>query len=84
MFFDLWTIDIKSGCALQEIAKAMRVACAMALIPVHYKNSVARGYCGSGREPDERELLIQFTKLGIDPKSQRRGFASSTSKPIDL
>lgn len=83
MFFDLWTFHFKSGCTLYEIAKAMRVAGAMAPMPVHYINSVARGYCGSDREPDERELLIHFTKLGIDPKSRWRGFASSPSKPID-
>lgn len=78
-FFDLWTFYFNSGCTLFEISNAMRVADAMAPLPVHYINSVARGYNESGEGPDDRERLIHFTRFGINPTSIWRGFVACRS-----
>lgn len=82
-FFDLWTFYFNSGCSLFEISNAMRVAGAMAPLPVHYINSVARGYNQSGEGPDDWDRLLLCARLGVSHTSFWRGFVvgrdSSTS-----
>lgn len=73
-FFDIWTVYFNSGCSMYEIARAMRVAGAMAPRPVHFINSVAIGYSESGEGPDDRERMLHYTRFGIDPTSVWRGF----------
>lgn len=78
-FFDLWTFYFNSGCSMYEIARAMRVAGAMAPLPVHYINSVALGYSESGEGPDDRERQIHYRRFGIDPHAVWRGFLPTTT-----
>ncbi len=73
-FFDLWTFHFRTGCTIYEIARAMRLVGAMAPMPVHYINSMAKGYCGSGQEPDDRERLISSVRWGSDPRTIWHGF----------
>lgn len=71
-FFDLWSFYFNSGCTMYEIAKAMRVAGAMAPFPVHYINSLAKGYVESGEGPDDRECLVRNARWGLG--ARWRGF----------
>lgn len=73
-FFDLWSFHFNSGCTLYEIANAMRIAGAMAPLPVHYINSLARGYVESGEGPDDRACLVRNARRGIGCNTIWRGF----------
>lgn len=73
-FFDLWSFHFNSGCTMYEIARAMRVAGAMAPFPVHYINSLARGYVESGEGPDDIECVVRNARWGLGANSNWRGF----------
>lgn len=79
-FFDLWTFYFNSGCTLYEIAKTMRIVGTMAPYPVHYINSVARGYVESGEGPDYRERIAHFARWGTNARTCWRGFTGSGAR----
>lgn len=76
-FFDLWSFHFNSGCTMYEIANAMRIAGAMAPLPVHYINTLARGYVESGEGPDDRECLVRNARRGTGCGTNWRGFTTS-------
>lgn len=53
----------------------MKLAGALAPLPVHHINSEAMGYCGSDDELDNREYMLHLASLGISPLDGWQGFS---------
>lgn len=73
--FDLWVVHVHSGCTIYEIANAMKVSGAMAPLPIHHINSLAKGYCGGADEPGDHEFRINKGPRGVSPLSGWSGFS---------